>query len=218
MIKKHFLLLTMLFVGSLAFGQFGITLGPSLLRPFGANKSFFGMHIGGEYSIDDASTYFGRITVYGNQKDSITRLASIQEINGGAFSVADYSLKGNYTVISGGARYYVGDGYETGFSAYGGTTLNLVFNSVKAEFRDLDETKYVLSTGYFKKGTAFGAGVGLQGGVKYGIEYLGTVYFDLGLDYMLLYQAGNALAADFSYLSPLLFHFNIGFRKDIGGF
>ncbi len=205
-------------MGSLTFGQFGITLGPSLLRPFGAQKSFYGMHIGGEYSIDDASTYFGRITVYGNQKDLTPRMASIQEINGGAFSVTDYTIKGNYTAISGGARYYIGDGYETGFAAYGGTTLNLVFNSIKAEYPNFDESKYILSTGYYKKGTAFGAGIGLQGGVKYGIEYLGTVYFDLGLDYMLLYQGSNELVGFFPYLSQLLFNFNIGFRKDIGGY
>ncbi len=215
---KKLLLVTMIAIGSNAYGQFGVSVGPSFLRPFGAQKSFFGFHVGGEYSLDDQSSYFGRITHYTGARDTLGQEVVLQALNSTSpYATTSYVTKTNYTCISGGARYYLGDGYEHGLSAYGGSTLNLIFNQVKAEFEPYDQTNYTLPDGYARKGNAFGFGLGLQGGVKYGIIDFATVYLDFGLDYLFAYQASNTLSGSSPYLSNILFHFNLGFRKDIGG-
>ncbi len=213
---KQFLLVGLILLGGNAFGQFGVMVGPSVMRPFGVQKTFVGFHFGGEYSLDDAASYFGRITMYGGAKDPFINITPLQALNANyPYAQTNYTTTTNYTIISGGARYYLGDGYETGLSAYGGTTINLIFNSIKAEFDSFDESKYILPDGFGRKGNAFGFGIGLQGGVKYGILELGTIYFDLGLDYLIAYQASNSLALSSPYLSNILFNFNLGFRKDL---
>lgn len=218
MILKKAILVTMLLMGSLAYGQISVMAGPSLLRPFGAEKSFVGFHIGGEYSTDDATSYFGRLTHYPGQTDTFPTLVDLQAIDATApYANTTFTTRTNYTVLTGGLRYYIGDGYETGLSAYGGSTLNLVFNTVKAEFEPFDEAKYILPDGVTRKGNAFQFGLGLQGGVKYGIVNFATVYMDLGMDYMLAYVPSNALAQSSFYIRQFLFSFNIGIRKDIGG-
>lgn len=199
-----------------AFGQFGVTVGPSVLRPFAAQKTFVGFHLGGEFSPDDAMSYFGRITPYFGAQDPTSRVVILQALSASSpYAESRYTTSTNYTCISGGARYYLGDGYETGLSAYGGSVLSLVFNSVKAEFDAFDESKYILPDGFNRKGSAFGFGVGLQGGVKYGIESLGTMYFDVGLDYMIAHQGSSTIVLTSPYISNILFSFNLGFRKDL---
>ena len=215
---RNVLIIAMLCVGTQAFGQFGLSAGASVLRPFGAQKTFVGGHLSGEYSLDDVQTYFGRVSIYPGISDQIVNLGGIQEISTGSIYPIDFTTKTNYTIISGGARYYLGDGYETGLAAYGGSTLNVLFNSVKAQYEEFDETKFILSEGFTRKSNVFGFGAGLQGGVKYGIIGLGTVYMDLGVDYLFALQASNQMANYSPYLSNILFQINVGFRKDIGGF
>lgn len=214
---KHLILAITIFIGSQSFGQFGITTGASVLRPFGAQKTFGGFHIGGEYSPDNETSYFGRVTHYFGVTDPDRSEVVLQGLNSTVpYGTSTYQAKTNYTIISGGMRYYIGDGFDDGFGAYGGTTLNLLFNSVKAEFDEYDQSKYTLPDGFTSKGSAVGFGVGLSGGLKYGIINFATVYFDVGLEYMIAYQASNALAQNSRYLSNILFQFNIGVRKDIG--
>ena len=55
----------------------------------------------------------------------------------------------------------------------------------------------------------------MQGGVKYTIPAIGTIYTDVTLNYLLLANANNNTAAATEYLSPLFFNFAIGFT--IGG-
>ena len=215
---KQIILIAMLSFGSQAFGQFGISAGASVLRPFGAQKTFVGGHFSGEYNVDDVQTYFGRVEIYAGAKDPRINQGTLQEISTGGFYAIDFTTKTNYTLISGGARYYLGDGYETGLAAYGGSTLTILFNSIKAEFEEFDESKFILGEQFTRKSNVFGFGAGLQGGVKYGVEGLGTVYFDAGIDYMFALQASNSMANYSTYLGQILFHFNIGFRKDIGNF
>jgi hypothetical protein len=214
---RHILVAITIFIGGQASAQFGIQVGTSMLRPFGAQKSLGGFHIGGEYSQDDETSYFGRITHHLGVQDPTRTTVVLQGLNSTVpYGETTYQSKTNYTILSGGMRYYIGDGYQDGFAAYGGTTLNLVFNSVKAVYDDYDQSKYTLPDGFSGKGSAVGFGVGLQGGVKYGILNFATVYFDVDLDYMIVYQPSNQLALDSRYLSNILFQFNLGLRKDIG--
>jgi hypothetical protein len=213
---KGFLLVGLMVLASQSFGQFGVMVGPSVMRPFGVQKTFVGFHLGGEYSLDDATSYFGRFTHYLGATDPLRNVTPLQALNATfPYAETSFTTSTNYTCLSGGARYYLGDGYETGLSAYGGSTINLVFNSIKAEFEPYDESKYILPDGFNRKGNAFGFGIGLQGGVKYGIVSLGTIYFDLGLDYLIAYQGSNTMASYSPYLSNILFQFNLGFRKDL---
>jgi hypothetical protein len=55
----------------------------------------------------------------------------------------------------------------------------------------------------------------LQGGVKYTIPAIGTIYTDVTLNYLLLANASNNTAASTEYLSPLYFNFAVGFKKDL---
>lgn len=214
--SKQVLLIASLFFGLHAFGQFGVAVGTSMMRPFGAQKTFAGFHVGGEYSQDDEMSYFGRVTHHFGVTDPVVVPVVLQALSSSSpFAETRYRSKTNYTMLSGGARYYLGDGYEMGFSAYGGSLISLVFNSVKADFEEYDEENYMLPDGFNAKGNAFGFGIGLQGGVKYGILNFATVYFDVDLNYLIAYQASNSIAQNSRYLSNILFQFSLGFRRDI---
>jgi len=93
--------------------------------------------------------------------------------------------------------------------------LVIAFNKIKADYTPYDEVLYRLPDGAATFGTVFGFGFGLQGGVKYGIIGLGTIYFDAGLDYLFTQNASNGMWQFSSYLNQPLFSFNLGFRKDL---
>ncbi len=85
--------------------QFGVFAGPSVLVPFGAQKTFAGFHIGGELSVDDETTYFLRISNFAAAKDLRVQVAGLEPLNPMLpFSQTTYTTKTGYNVISGGAR------------------------------------------------------------------------------------------------------------------
>lgn len=198
------------------FGQFGISAGPTVIKTFGSPQALMGFHFGGELSQDDESSYFARISYApGSTESTIDPISLTGNTATAPYAETNITTKTAFTSIEGGIRYYLGDGYETGLSAYGGTKLVLGFNKIKAKFDPYDETLYRLPDGTTTFGTVFGFGFGLQGGVKYGITGIGTIYFDLGLNYMLTQSASNAMWKYSNYLKQPMFNFNLGFRKDL---
>jgi hypothetical protein len=212
-----------------ASAQFGLSAGPALTKSFGAPKMLAGFHIGGELSQDDASSYFARFSYFPGGLEStnyVVGLIDNQTNSLSGFGVNMNSTKTNYTKLEGGIRYYLLDGYETGFSVYGGTKIVLGFNKVKADYTPFDESQYRLQDGLAESGTAFTLGFGLQGGVKYGITGLGTVFFDIGADFLLLGSNSNDVPYYSNYLYRVqsgtvvayrqpTFTFTLGFRKDL---
>ena len=127
----------------------------------------------------------------------------------------------NYHIIEGGTRYYLGNGFDYGFSAYGGTNLMVLFNKVRLDYDPYDEVDYQIYNAqtYVGEGSYFSLGFGLGGGVKYTMAPYGTFYFDLNVNYLILGQpssneVNNTIFGYERLISPLLFNFNLGYRKD----
>jgi hypothetical protein len=200
-----------------ALAQFGVSGGMSMLKAFGVPKPYIGMHIGGEIPRDDQVTLFARLSLYARQQEQ-NKGATI--VTATDFTTVPYSQTigytstFNYTIIEGGTRYYIGNGYDSGFGAYGGSTIMLAFNSVKRQYDDYDQAKYELPTNELPKGSIFNLGFGLGGGVKNTFPGIGTLYLDLNLAYMILSTASNSTAQNTTLYAPLLFNFSLGFRKE----
>lgn len=220
---KKLLLLLVLAMAGTSFAQIGLTAGGSMLKGFGQPRPWGGIHFGLEIPRDDAISIYGRVTHHFRQQnqDSIYTTAIARDFNTSPYTIPVSGVSSmNYTVIEGGTRYYLGDGYDFGWAAYGGSNFSMIFNGVRTVYQGYDETLYELQDGSARKGSIFSLAFGLGGGAKYSMEGVGTIYFDLGLSYVLLYQASNSMAAaQFSsaggLYSPLMFNFNLGFRRDL---
>lgn len=198
--------------------QFGLTGGVSVLKAFGTPKPYIGFHFGGEVPRDDQVSIFGRISFYAKQKETIPQQTFVQAIDQ---STTPYSMtvnyvnSMNYTIIEGGNRYYIGNGYDSGFGAYGGGSLLMIFNTVKRKYDDYDQSKYVLyDPQEMPKGSIINLGFGLGGGIKHTLAGVGTLYLDANFSYLIYSRASNTTAASVSNFSQILFAFNLGFRKD----
>jgi hypothetical protein len=125
----------------------------------------------------------------------------------------------DYFIIEGGNRYYIGNGYDAGFGAYGGGNMMFVFNTVKRnyDYGNVSQAQYPLPSTEFPKGSIFNLAVGVGGGLKYTASAVGTFYFDLSAAYMILSTANNTTAQGIvnTLYSPLIFNFSLGFRKDL---
>jgi hypothetical protein len=102
---------------------------------------------------------------------------------------------------------------------YGGTMVMLNTNGVvRKEASGVDETKYefVNSLGepYPKKGRIVSLNIGLNVGFKKHIG-VGMVFFDVSAAYSILGLSSNDLANQYGTFSPLVFAFNLGFRRDL---
>ncbi len=214
---KKFLVLIAISLGSTSFAQVGISGGTNMLVGFGSQRTWGGLHVGLEIPRDDAVSIYGRISHYlaRSAQDSISAFATTTDLT--EVITVDGVSRMNYTTIEGGTRYYLGDGYDFGWAAYGGSNLMLIFNGVRNRFEPFDETKYQIDENVGQRGTIFSLAFGLGGGLKYSMEQFGTMYFDMSVSYVIFGQASNATASQqFGQLySPLLFTFNLGFRRDI---
>lgn len=192
-----------------------------MLKGFGGPKPYVGIHLAGEIPRDDFVSFFGKISFYGKQRDFISNSGYVEAVDPTTiptFENVTYLNTMNYTVIEGGNRFYIGDGYDNGFGAYGGGTLQLIFNSVKRvyDYSDIDMSKYQLPVNEQIKGSIFSLGFGLTGGLKYTFAGYGTLYLDGGFSYIFNAQPSNTTAsigAENLY-SPLFFTFGLGFRKE----
>ncbi len=218
---KKFLVFIAIALSGTSFAQVGVSAGGNMLVGFGAQRTWGGLHIGLEVPRDDAVSIYGRISHYFPQsgRDSIATFATARDITTSPYTISVNGVsRMNYTTIEGGTRYYLGDGYDFGWAAYGGSNLMLIFNGVRNRYADFNETLYELDDGGAQRGTIFSLAFGLGGGLKYSVENAGTFYFDMSLAYVILGQASNQVAqqaANVGLYSPLLFSFNMGYRRDI---
>jgi len=217
--KLFTLLLVILMTGG-ASAQIGVSAGATMLNAFGNAKPYGGVHLTVEYPSSETVTFYGKVSHLFKQRNEDSSLIVITAYDFNTFPLTK-NIGGlsslNYTIIEGGTKYYLGNGYDFGLAAYGGPNAFLAFNRVKMEYSPFDETLYELPQDYGRKASIISFGVGFNGGVKYSIERIGTVYLDLGLSYVIRAFQNNQLAVNegFPRLSPLLFNFNIGFRRDI---
>lgn len=219
---KKILVFIAIAMGSWSYAQVGISGGGSMLKGFGTPGVWGGLHFGLEIPRDDAVSLYGRVTHHfaRSAQDSILTSAIARDITTTPYviNVAGVSRM-NYTTLEGGTRYYLGDGYDFGWAAYGGSNLMLIFNGVRNKFEGYDEVLYELQDSDSQRGTIFSLAFGLSGGVKYSVEELGTFYFDTALSYVIFGQASNNAAAqqfgNGGLYRPLIFTFNIGYRYDI---
>ncbi len=207
----------------LGIAQTGVNGGITMIKGFGTPKAYPGIHLGVEIPRDDQVSYFGRITGTLSNKNDNVRTVNVEAIDPTttfpSAKTIDYETKMNYTNIEGGTRYYFGNGYDYGWSAYGGSMFMLSINTVRAKFGDYDQSLYKLPDGFTDKGRIIGLNLGLNAGVKNHFSF-GMLYFDMTLAYSLYAIPSNSLAAGQSsanggLFTPLTFSFNLGFRKDL---
>jgi hypothetical protein len=216
--KKLMAIFGLIFLGNPISAQVGLSGGINMLKGFGAPKPYVGMHLGVEIPRDDANSIYGRVSFYGKQREDFKSTTYVTAINPSTnpYSLnVGYQSSMNYTILEGGNRYYIGDGYDSGFGGYGGGSVMLIFNSVKRNYDDFDQTLYTLPTTELPKGSIFNLGFGLNGGLKYTFAGIGSVYGDASFGYMILGQASNATASSTTLYSNLIFTFNVGFRKEL---
>jgi hypothetical protein len=216
--KKLIAIFGLIFLGNTASAQVGLSGGFNILKGFGTPKPYVGMHLGVEIPRDDVNSIFGRVSFYGKQREEFKSTTYVTAINPSTnpYSLnVGYQSSMNYTILEGGNRYYIGDGYDSGFGGYGGGSVMLIFNSVKRNYDDYDQTLYTLPTTELPKGSIFNLGFGLNGGLKYTFAGIGSIYSDASFAYMILGQASNATASNTTLYSNLIFTFNVGFRKEL---
>lgn len=218
--KKIVLIIVILFSFSIK-AQYGITGGLSFLKPFGIPSTFVGFKLGGEIPHDNENSFYLNASFYGKKRldPSIgTTTFQLENIDPNDFSLKFIEADSyfNYLTIDGGNRYYLLDGYDGGVSIYGGSNMMLMINQAKMKVGDYDQSKYRIPVGQSLNGNVVSLGVGFTGGVKYSIPAVGTLFFDLVGDYMILGVPSNNTAVTVSqqFYSPIIFSFNFGFRKD----
>ena len=173
----------------------------------------------------------GDVTLYGRVSylfpkanyDTLTSYVTAIDNNINPYILAVNSrFKTSYLMIEGGNRYYIGNDYDNGFAGYGGSGISVGIGQVRKSYESTDisgqyfwEPTHQADNTEISEGRLFTLGGYLQGGVKYTIPAIGTIYSDLTLNYLLLANANNNTAASTEYLSPLFFNFTVGFKKDI---
>ncbi len=198
--------------------QLSLSGGPSLLNPFGVKKSFYGLHIGGELPQNNQVTFFGRASYFfpRNEEDSLIAVAVGKDFNVSPYQVSvNYMNRTNYIMIEGGTRSYIGNGFDNGFSGYGGGKTMLMINNVGSKTARYNEAIYTLDETSLGKGTILSICLGLQGGLKYTLPTWGTIYADASLDYILFASPSNTnIQTSYFPNNRILFVTTIGFRKD----
>ena len=136
--KKYlFFVLLFSFLASNFFSQISLNVGLGTLNGFDEKiKTFYGFNLGLEYPKSNQTTIFGRFTYYIpiNNIDSTESYASAIST-----TTFPYTLQRNYTVstgyltLEGGTRYYLINGYDNGFSIFGGSTILLCLNKIKTK-------------------------------------------------------------------------------------
>jgi hypothetical protein len=221
--KKYlFFILLVTFLASNLFSQLSLNGGLGTLNGFGVKKTFFGLNLGLEYPKSNQTTIFGRIAYYfpRNEDDSTQAYASAISTTTFPYTLQrNYIVSTGYLTIEGGTRYYLLNGYDNGFSIYGGSTILVCVNKIKRNYGDWNYTYNEANYENYgdAKGTILNLGVGLQGGLKYSFPSIGTFFCDLSGNYLIIRQASNGMvneSTNYPFNSAMLFTFNLGFRKD----
>lgn len=202
--------------------QYSVNGGISYLKAFGIPKPYIGLHLGAEFPRDNEVSFYLRAALYAkNRLDPMfypVQYITLENLDPNDYTQASVKANSyfNYKTIDGGMRYYLMDGYDNGFALYGGSNVMGIINKAKYKLEDFDESKYRLPTGTELTGTVLNIGVGFSGGAKYTFTGVGSLYFDMTFDYIIISLASNTAAQQIGYYfySPLIFSFNLGFRKD----
>ena len=214
---KKLLIIFMVGVFAQVNAQISVNAGASVLlgtvRDAGA---WGGFHLGAELPTDDQTAYYLRFTHHFKNRLFIADEAFLTPIdpNDFNFPLIDRTTSMTYNLVEGGIRYYLGSGFDFGWAVYGGTNVMVIIATEKDNFEEFDEDIYVLDDAFRLDGSIYGLGAGLGGGVKYTQPRLGTFYFDMNLNYLLLGQSTTPPPSGVLF-SPLIFNFNLGFRYDI---
>ena len=221
--KKYlFFILLVTFLASNLFSQLSLNGGLGTLNGFGVKKTFVGLNLGLEYPKSNQTTIFGRIAYYIPRNNIDSTLAYASAISPTTLPNTlqrNYIVTTGYLTLEGGTRSYLINGYDNGFSIYGGSTILLCVNKIK---RNYEDWKYPENESDYEnygdtKGTILNLGVGLQGGLKYTFPSIGTFFCDFSGNYLIIRQASNDMISEsenYPFDSAILFSFNLGFRKD----
>jgi len=221
-IKSIFFILFFSFLSSEFFSQISANAGLGTINGFGVKKTFVGLNMGLEYPRSNQTTIYGRIAYYvpRNNIDSTQAYASAISTTTFPYTLPrNYTISTGYLTIEGGTRNYLINGYDNGFSVYGGSTILLCVNNIKKKFADWNYSYNEADYENYgdSKGTILNLGVGLQGGLKYTFPSIGSIFFDFSGNYLVIRQASNEMigeSTNYPFDSALLFTFNLGFRKD----
>ncbi len=211
---------TVLFFSHTVFSQTGISVGGSIINGFGSQKHLPGINLGVEIPRDNESSFFIRTSFTTRSTSTETVLfQAIDPLTSPVVKNGVSEFKNGMFNLEGGTRNYFGEGYDSGMALYGGTIVMLNTNGVvRKEASGVDETKYefVNSLGepYPKKGRIVSLNIGLNVGFKKHIG-VGMVFFDVTAAYSILGLSSNDLANQYGTFSPLIFAFNLGFRRDL---
>jgi hypothetical protein len=221
--KKHMKLIvacTVLFFSHTVFSQTGISVGGSIINGFGSQKHLPGINLGVEIPRDNESSLYVRasFTTRSTSKETVS-FQAIDPLTSPAVKIGECDFKNGMFNLEGGTRYYFGEGYDSGMALYGGTMVMLNTNGVVLrEASGVDETKYEfvnsINQPYSKKGRIVSLNIGLNVGFKKHIG-VGMVFFDVTAAYSILGLSSNDLANQYGTFSPLIFAFNLGFRRDL---
>lgn len=220
---KNLITLLAIMITLSGYSQVSILGGMNLLKSFSPDRPYGGFHLGLEIPRDDAISIYGRYSHYFSQsgvevftpQDYAIYIEPRDPMSGLVGEYIGVTPRMNYHIIEGGTRYYLGNGFDYGFAAYGGSNLMVMFNKVKLDYDPYDEVNYVVSDDYsaFSEGSIFSLGFGLGGGVKYTMAPYGTFYFDANVNYLILGQPSSNRVYG-GMFRQLLFAFNLGYRKD----
>ena len=214
----HLFLVFIILSTTAVFSQMSISGGTSLLNPFGVKKSFYGLHLGGELPQNNQVTFFGRMSYFFPrfEEDSSQAVAVGKDFNISPYQIpVNYLNKTNFVMIEGGTRSYIGNGFDNGFSGYGGGKTMLMINNIGYRVAKYNESSYTLDETSLGKGTILSICLGLQGGLKYTMPTFGTFYIDASLDYILFASPSNTnIQTSYFPNQRILFVTAIGFRKD----
>lgn len=207
----------------ISFGQVGVFGGASVVKGFGQRGVYYtGINAGVEVPRDDMTSFFGRVimslpykeegSIQATAIDPTTTFPSVKQV--------PCEFRNSVFNLQFGTRYYVGNGYDYGLSAYGGSIFELGTMGVTRKVADgaYDEDKYMLvdseNQEYPKRGRIISFNLGLNAGVKYNFMF-GVLFFDVTGSYSLFPLSSNALSTDYGNFAYVNFGFNIGYRKDI---
>ena len=220
---RNFIALIAVLISLSGLAQVSVMGGMNMLKSFSPDRPYAGFHLGLEIPRDDAISIYGRYSHYFSQsgvevftpQDYAFYIEPRNPTSGLFGEYIGATPKMNYHIIEGGTRYYLGNGFDYGFAAYGGSNLMVIFNKVKLDYDPFDEVNYQISDEYsfFSEGSIFSLGFGLGGGVKYTMAPYGTFYFDANVNYLILGQPSNNRVYG-GMFRQLLFAFNLGYRKD----
>lgn len=157
------------------------------------NLAMPGLHAHLEIPRSSDVTLYGRVAYLFPKAnyDTLTGYVTAINPNTNPYILAvDSRLKTSYVTIEGGNRYYLGNDYDNGFAGYGGSGIIVGIGKVRKVYDPVDvsgqyswELTHQTDANEINEGRIITLGGYLQGGLKYTIPAIGTIYSDVTLNY-----------------------------------